>query len=569
MFGDTGINRHTSFGEKVDSGLPSSLMGVRIDPTILNFRREIINNRERLKEIEAEIAEKQEEARENMGSFNPSDLRTISNNIRGVNDKNKNLQEVDLSKFKIEVEDADTIILNRKGDDSDPVYIRMAGIDAPEVAGHIDDPLEDVRLWQEQIFGQESTRKLWRLVVQQDNLRLIVDSKNKTYGRNLGVFIGDNNTNLNVEAVRQGYASALPFGSEQKDIVARDFIKRAEEEAVTEEKGLWQYSRYKAAREVASTVGGPVTYNTLTDLIRLSRNLNVGAYGSFLEGFGTQQRELTPGEVATAQRIGRSLRKTHSPNRFKSFKGPTNNNIGFKEAIGSDDHLQVEGLGHQGMAPPIRRELTEFGSGWRGAVQSKVQDATYGEFKNRFLKSGADKNYVGFRRTIGSDDWLQGEGLGHKGIAWQIRQSMTDFGSGSRHVISILKNIPTVTKRITEKQGFLGKIKNIFSRGKSQESFKEAQEYISREFDVVEDYGEYIRKRYTASPLPSMRGLSKEEQDRQVEFLVESEMSSLKESAKKIYGAEDDYKKLLGPRALGGTRTLYGGSKEFYEEQSA
>ena len=313
------------FNSQNNNSLPTSLMGVDIDPKILAFRENVINNSDAFEELNEKLKELQAQAQASLGTFQESDFQELEN----VNDSTlvnlQNLREVNLNKFNLSVEDADTLILKRKGFFnlfSDPIMIRMSGIDAPETAGHENDPMEMIRIWQSQPYGEKATESLRRLIeVVEDEedkpVRLFVDAKNQTYGRSLGALVSGEGLNLNLMLAREGMVSALPFGKRSEDIINREAIQEAQEYAQEHEYGIWKLARYKAIAESTSKIGQPITYNTFTEINRLGRNLNLGAYGSFLESLGEEERELTPEEKQTSRRLGWSLAKTHGPERRK------------------------------------------------------------------------------------------------------------------------------------------------------------------------------------------------------------------------------------------------------------
>jgi endonuclease YncB( thermonuclease family)/tRNA A-37 threonylcarbamoyl transferase component Bud32 len=343
--------------EQNKEGLPNSLMGVTISPDILSFREKILDNPEEKQALEDRIKAAQAKAQENIDTFRSSDLKqTDLSSIEGLNQKNQNLREVDLSNFKLEVEDADTIFLHRKGINLDnPIQIRLSGIDAPEVASHELDPLEEVRIFQNQPGGEEATKALEAILANQKNIRLIVDAKNKTYGRSLGVLIGDEDRNIAYDLLSIGAVSALPFGPSSEDVVSRTPAQQIETRARQEEAGMWSLARYKAIHRATEAIGNPLTYNTLTEKTKLGENLNLGAYASFLEGLGTENRQLTLEETVLSSRLGKILKNQYSAAAYQHrFSGK------------DDNYNTIEGLHPQSNGPGAQKvqENTEFGSGW-------------------------------------------------------------------------------------------------------------------------------------------------------------------------------------------------------------
>lgn len=343
----------TDFGSGY-RGLPTELMGQKIDPRILEMRAEVIDDKEARRELQRELRRKEKEAQKELGQFEEGDLGDANlEEYEAINTRDKAIRKVNLDRFDIEVEDADTLVLRRKGLFSGkPISIRMAGIDAPEVAGHTGDPLEDVRLFQEQAGGREATLVLNDLLTQQDNLTLLVNSGKKTYGRYLGAIFGDQNKNLGISLIEGGAVQALPFGEAHEDLVLRRSAARAEKQAIDDEAGMWQYARYKALKLANDEIGRTITNNTFTRLDKMASNLNLGAFVSFIEDLGEQKRDLTIEEIKRAERMGRALRKTH---------GPVGNRFSAKD----DAYNTIEAFRHEGMSGGRRRFLTHFGSGMR------------------------------------------------------------------------------------------------------------------------------------------------------------------------------------------------------------
>ena len=121
--------------------------------------------------------------------------------FKGFYGGNKKLERVRLSNFNIYVEDADSLILSRKGFlgiFSKKIQIRLAGLDAPEVGGHTGDPIDFLRIFQSQSGGDAATKALKKIMDANKNASVIVDREKKTYGRYLGVVVGDKDQNINL-----------------------------------------------------------------------------------------------------------------------------------------------------------------------------------------------------------------------------------------------------------------------------------------------------------------------------------------------------------------------------------
>src|SRR5690606_33030566 len=194
-----------------------------------------------------------------LGKFSEDDFLPAPTNLFGLTD-NPDIKSIDTSRFNIEVDDADTLTLHRKGMSgflSDPIQIRLAGIDAPETTAHENDPLEDVRIFQEQAHGKKSSDYL-RSKLEGGDVSLHIDTGRRTYDRYLGVLEADG-VNLNLDLVKEGMVSALPFGDASEDIVNRSVVGSLENQAFKDRKGMWALKRYQALHEVNEGITRPLT----------------------------------------------------------------------------------------------------------------------------------------------------------------------------------------------------------------------------------------------------------------------------------------------------------------------
>lgn len=436
------IRSMTDFGSGY-KGLPKELMGVTLDPNVVLYRSNIIDEGKQFA-IDEEI--KFLQSKQTPGSFEKEDYnkRIQLNNFRvlhQLNTTNSNLRQINLDKFKINVEDADTLFLKRKGLSglfSDDIVVRLAGIDAPETTAHENDPLEMVRYKQSQLGGEEATEKLKELVSKQKHLSLIVSGE-KTYGRYVGALTGDESI-LNVDLARMGAVTSLPFGEVAKDVIFRESVRNAELQAKKEGIGLWSTARYKAIERVREKVGQPITYNTLTRIDKLAQNLNLAAYSSFVEGLGSEKRNLTLDEQVIARRIGYALKKSHGPK---------------KRAYNKFDGLHP---GSEGMGAWSMRNHSDFGSGWQGLSklgrlynkEDAVEDVydIYQENKSMKAKAAGQKiDYLLGKETVNNIYQKLGNGLKFSAMpnrgtaAAKIRGQLTEFKEDFASRWDKLKNI--------------------------------------------------------------------------------------------------------------------------------
>lgn len=235
------------------------------------------------------------------------------------------LEEQGISGF--EVEDADTVKLFMSGGNA--FNLRLAGIDAPEIE-HDDGKF---RVWGDQPYGHEAKNKLQELLEAQSNLRVITDPNSSgSYGRKVGMLVGDNNSNLNLELVRQGAAAALPYGKRSEQIASSTEFRRAEQDALAAQKGMWGTEEWQIAHQAQLNSKRRTTNVSYTDLGRLYNNFKTS---SILLRMRNPDSDLAD--------------MTSSGNR--------------------SDHNIIEGLDH-GWAQASRADNTDFGSGWTGLKQT-------------------------------------------------------------------------------------------------------------------------------------------------------------------------------------------------------
>lgn len=174
-----------------------------------------------------------------------------------------NMAQMDVSDFA--VEDADTVRLFM-GNGAERT-IRLAGIDAPEVKHENDD---GSRIWPDQPFGQEASQMLQQIMNQQGRMKLLLDpGAEQSYGRNVGVLIGEDGTNINLEMVRRGGAAALPFGKRSTQLVSPTELKRAEADASAAQMGMWSEEAWQVNREAQINSKRKITNTSFSDLGRL------------------------------------------------------------------------------------------------------------------------------------------------------------------------------------------------------------------------------------------------------------------------------------------------------------
>lgn len=316
-------------------------------------------------EIKADIKEKQAEALAKLGAFKKSDLMRINDlsTLEAINSKRKAMREVKLREYEILVDDADTLVLNPRGVfGGKPIEIRMAGIDAPETK-HANDPIANYRINQEQPGGGKATARLKEIIENSENLRLFVDPSQKTYGRYLGVLFNDTR-NIHLQLVQEGLVSSLEFGSQRKDLVDRSVFSSEGKIAEQSQIGIWGDPFYQDWLAFSKGLGRDLTFNSLTDIVRLAENQALGLAAGLAWGEGE------------ASDLSFELGKLYSNKGFK-----------FSDFISQKN--TIEALRH-GWFGSQRRENTDFGSGFR------VE-----EFHKGATKDPTPDNFIPFAATAG------------------------------------------------------------------------------------------------------------------------------------------------------------------------
>jgi endonuclease YncB( thermonuclease family) len=519
-------------------GLPSHLSGQEIDQAILSFRGGVWDDPELREELQERLRAREQEAQEKLGKLSPEELFFANTSvITGINKKNEELKLVRLQRFWVDVEDADTLVLYRKSAAGalrrllgrGGISVRLAGIDAPEITAHEDDPLSEVRIFQEQPGGQEAAEFLRSRIEEDETLSLVVGTSRQTYGRYLGSVVSEaTGENLSLEMLRRGMVTALPFGPAEEDILARSEAATAEQEAQLDRRGIWAYKRYQAMAIAAEAIGRPITHNTLTRLDKISANLNLGAYTSYLQSLGSDMGELSPEEIRLARRMGRKLRRTHGPRG--AYRG--------NRFSGKDDAwLQIEGLGHEGIAWQIRQAMTDFGSGWiRKALARGVSLESIGRGVEQ-LTAGklTTKQVTGYFQRVGEaaispsmKRFAESQGISSQALLRAHPEIHKTFAKGKaaqdvRSGRGMMEDIRDIIglhaggeKWIYGKElgaGGIGEVRRVFgAKSKRVGAFKRAQG------DIAEDVNRAYREGLGQGQLGFMKGFQREAVMKEMDF---------------------------------------------------
>jgi len=242
--------------------------GRNIAEEILDFRNEYILDKRNRDDLRGRLHQEQIKALARLGRFKGKEVH-LATDLPEFIHTNKKLYYVNTDDFKVTIEDADTLILKRRGllnIFDKPIYIRVAGLDAPETEAHDLDPLSFVRWHQSQPMGEETT-ELSRDVYK--NLsRIYFNPSRLTYGRYVGVLTDDEGTNLNIKALEAGLGTELYWSRDS--LFNKSDLKNAEDFAKIRGNGLWQ-STYWLAEDY---INHNITHNTLTRIDKLAEDAN-------------------------------------------------------------------------------------------------------------------------------------------------------------------------------------------------------------------------------------------------------------------------------------------------------
>lgn len=286
--------------------------GFAIDSKINNFKQSRMGSEQDRNSLAALVKEREAESGKLAGILDKANVGGNAPQVEGLRSQYASM--VNLSNYDISVDDADTVILTDKtGKEKRKIEIRLSGMDAPEVGGHENDPIDFLRFNQEQQYGKEATETLRKIVSEQGNISLAINKTEMSYGRYVGVLIGDNNKNLNLEVIKRGGATILPWGN--TDLIDTKTLKAAEKEAQSTAEGLWNLPRYQAVQLFNQMTGYKQTYNTLTRLDKLAMRPELASYVTYIDNLDSQKEELSQSQKEDLQQLAMHYNKASKDNR--------------------------------------------------------------------------------------------------------------------------------------------------------------------------------------------------------------------------------------------------------------
>jgi len=353
-------------------GLYNAIIGVynSDDPRakLKRFQKTIWQDPARRYLLEQEIESKQREARLQLASINTLGPLALHDEEYGTweglnQGTKKDLHYVTLNKdeYELKAEDADTLLIKKRGLLGTPtgkaVSIRLAGIDAPEVESHDSDPMSPVRIAGGQPYGKNAGERFQEILDSQDNITIIFDPEDETYGRAVGVVYDEQGQNINLRLVGEGSASYLPFGRAEQSIIDRRNFYKKWNEAIETEKGMWGHAFWQAQQKVDKRAGKHTTFNTYTLMNRLAEDKTQAEIMFSLWDIEAKGY-MTTEDLSVFESLGNLSRGGHNRAAFSGHQSNRNT---------------LEGLSHKGWAQGMRKGMTEFGSGWRGISSISIE----------------------------------------------------------------------------------------------------------------------------------------------------------------------------------------------------
>lgn len=216
--------------------------------------------------------------------------------------------KLDLSKYNVQVEDADTIVLKRAGmggflsrmfglNDTGSV-IRLAGIDAPETA-HAGR--------QAMAYAEMSKGALQAMLSGGSSLEVLVDPNNVTYGRLVGSVFVDGQ-NVATSLLKRGLAAHLPFNKKGQTSMQMDMIySQYQSLAQGMDYNMWGSAQYKVYEDFVKKSGKTITFNTLVNPEKVAKNgtqLSIASLMSSAEQMGFYSN-LMQSEVASIAEVAK------------------------------------------------------------------------------------------------------------------------------------------------------------------------------------------------------------------------------------------------------------------------
>lgn len=318
--------------------------------------------------------------RETSSFISSSDISDVSGSrFDGL--VNQNLKMLDISKgnWKITATDADTINVKRGGirgamsslfGNNSGYDFRLAGIDAPETS-------HEGRAAQPHALAAKQMAAA--MLENSNDLKLVFDPNNITYGRQVGTVITDG-VNMNLDLVRRGGAAFLPFKKKgTEEMYKKNAFRAAEERARGNHTGMWSTPFFQAYSDINSISGKTITFNTLANTKKVAQNtqqMSVAAIMQAAQDNGNYGKDLKTQAAELGDRI-KGLEKKSGRTRVNAFA---------KDLV--SDQWKNNHMFHTTVTP-FKSHLPQFNSELRGLMSSR-NGSTVQKFQHKNI-SGMDK----------------------------------------------------------------------------------------------------------------------------------------------------------------------------------
>lgn len=320
-----------------------------------------------------------------------SGAQQIGPDAYGGSLRGKNLIEYkfDKSRFELDVQDADTISIRRKGNINSPLSkfmgtgmqesmsIRLAGIDAPETA-HADRKAQP--------YAEKAKAIAADLIAKAKDVRLVTRPDDTTYGRQVGMIYVDGK-NLNLELVRRGAAAYLPYKSKGKPpIYNQKAFEDAQEYAQDSKRGMWRTGYFQAYKEIVKATGETTTFNTLANINKVSKNANL------MSVYSLMNQAQSAGGITS--QIMADIKQTSE--RFKAMQSKKDVSIFKPDSKYSTSHeLDLQSFGYS--TNSILSHMDEMKSDLSGMVRTRGSKNNEYKLKSRSLR---ENNYHLVKDTL-------------------------------------------------------------------------------------------------------------------------------------------------------------------------
>ena len=220
--------------------------------------------------------------------------------------------------WRMRVDDADTVTIERGLLFRDKYSFRLSGIDAPEV-----------RHGQQkgQPGSEEAKEKLQSFLNSGQNIEMVFNPRDVTYGRSLGVVMIDGR-NINAELVKSGSVAALNWQSKETQMLRGSVMAAYEKSAQGGQAGMWQHPFWQVYQDTLE--GQRITFNQMNNLSHVAESAIMMSAVSLMrnaeaQGFYSNSMQIAAADIKEHIRAGGLDRDYKFPIVSSSANAPHNN----------------------------------------------------------------------------------------------------------------------------------------------------------------------------------------------------------------------------------------------------